>query len=191
MSTWISSVAGSSRNSPASRTTRSDRRSARRWRSEVGAAPRLVGRIGAVAADETERQRIRHVEAAHAVGRGDHRDAERGERGQLRPASDSVTPWPMKSTGRSAARIRSSAASRPRATRRRAGCAAARRRHLDVVLFLENVERTSRFTGPGRPVSMVVIAWRSASGSMSTRVGWKLRLTTGRSTLGKSAWCAG
>ena len=35
---------------------------------------------------------------------------------------------------------------------------------------------------------MVVMAWRSASGSMSTRVGWKLRLTTGRMMLGKSAW---
>ena len=35
---------------------------------------------------------------------------------------------------------------------------------------------------------MVVVAWRSASGSMSTRVGWKLRLTTGRMMLGKSAW---
>ena len=35
---------------------------------------------------------------------------------------------------------------------------------------------------------MVSKAWRSASGSMSTRVGWKLRLTTGRSTFGKSAW---
>ena len=47
---------------------------------------------------------------------------------------------------------------------------------------------TSRFTGPGRPLSMVVIAWRSASGSISTRVGWKLCLTTGRTTLVKSAW---
>jgi hypothetical protein len=47
---------------------------------------------------------------------------------------------------------------------------------------------TSTFTGPGRPDSMVVIAWRRMSGSMSTRVGWKLRLTTGRMMLGKSAW---
>ena len=46
----------------------------------------------------------------------------------------------------------------------------------------------SRFTGPGRPVTIVSIAWRSASGSMSTRVGWKARLTTGRSTCAKSAW---
>ncbi len=44
------------------------------------------------------------------------------------------------------------------------------------------------FTGPGRPVTMVSNAWRSASGSMSTRLGWKLRLTTGRSTCAKSAW---
>ena len=34
----------------------------------------------------------------------------------------------------------------------------------------------------------MVAAWRSASGSISTRVGWKLRLTTGRITLLKSAW---
>jgi hypothetical protein len=47
---------------------------------------------------------------------------------------------------------------------------------------------TSRFTGPGRPDSIVVIAWRSASGNMSTRVGWNERLTTGRMMLGKSAW---
>ncbi len=35
---------------------------------------------------------------------------------------------------------------------------------------------------------MVVMAWRSASGNISTRVGWKLRLTTGRMMFGKSAW---
>ena len=46
----------------------------------------------------------------------------------------------------------------------------------------------STFTGPGRPDSIVVIACRNASGSMSTRVGWKLRFTTGRMMLGKSAW---
>jgi hypothetical protein len=44
------------------------------------------------------------------------------------------------------------------------------------------------FTGPGRPVTIVSNAWRSASGSMSTRVGWKARFTTGRMTEGKSAW---
>jgi hypothetical protein len=43
------------------------------------------------------------------------------------------------------------------------------------------------FTGPGRPDSIVVVAWRSASGSMSTRVGWNERFTTGRITLTKSA----
>ena len=31
-------------------------------------------------------------------------------------------------------------------------------------------------------------AWRSMSGSWSARVAWKLRLTYGRTTLGKSAW---
>ena len=44
------------------------------------------------------------------------------------------------------------------------------------------------FTGPGRPDSIVVVACRNASGSMSTRVGWKLRLTTGRTMFTKSAW---
>jgi hypothetical protein len=47
---------------------------------------------------------------------------------------------------------------------------------------------TSTFTGPGRPDSIAVIACRKASGSMSTRVGWKLRFTTGRTMFGKSAW---
>jgi hypothetical protein len=37
---------------------------------------------------------------------------------------------------------------------------------------------TSMFTGPGRPDSIAVVAWRSASGSMSTRVGWNERFTT-------------
>ena len=45
----------------------------------------------------------------------------------------------------------------------------------------------SMFTGPGRPVTMVSKPCRSASGSMSTRVGWKARFTTGRTTCGKSA----
>jgi len=44
------------------------------------------------------------------------------------------------------------------------------------------------FTGPGRPVTMVSKPWRSASGSMSTRVGWNARFTTGRTTEGKSDW---
>ncbi len=42
----------------------------------------------------------------------------------------------------------------------------------------------STLTGPGRPLVIVVTAWRIASGSMSTRLGWKLRLTTGRTTFG-------
>ena len=42
---------------------------------EVGVAAGLVRLIGAVAADEAERQLVRHVEAAHAVGRADHRNA--------------------------------------------------------------------------------------------------------------------
>ena len=35
---------------------------------QIGAAAGFVGRIGAVTADEAERQWIAHVEAAHAVG---------------------------------------------------------------------------------------------------------------------------
>ncbi len=31
---------------------------------------------------------------------------------------------------------------------------------------------TSRFTGPGRPDSISSQPWRTASGTMSTRVGW-------------------
>ena len=51
---------------------------------KVGVAAGLVGRIGAVAADEAERKSVRHRQAAHAVGRGDHRDAQTlGERGQF------------------------------------------------------------------------------------------------------------
>jgi len=46
----------------------------------------------------------------------------------------------------------------------------------------------STFTGPGRPLVIVVAACLSASGSISTRVGWKLLFTTGRTTFGKSAW---
>src|SRR5262249_32330000 len=40
---------------------------------EIGAATRLVGRKGAVAADKAERQRIGHIDATHAVGRSDNR----------------------------------------------------------------------------------------------------------------------
>ena len=42
---------------------------------EVGVASGLVGRIRAVAADEAERERIVGGHAAHAVRRGDHRNA--------------------------------------------------------------------------------------------------------------------
>ena len=106
------------------------------------------------------------------------------------PASASVTPWPMKSTGRLAARIMSSAAltSSGEAPPRWALCRGEAGGTSTSSSSWKTLKGMSTFTGPGRPDSMVVVAWRSASGSMSTRVGWKLRLTTGRMMLGKSAW---
>jgi hypothetical protein len=53
---------------------------------------------------------------------------------------------------------------------------------------LKRLKGMSRFTGPGRPLSIVANACRSATGSMSTRVGCQLCLTYGRTTEGKSAW---
>ena len=105
-------------------------------------------------------------------------------------ASDSVTPWPMKITGRSAFRIRSTQAeiSSGEAPLRCALSGGAGGGSSTSSSSWNTLNGTSRFTGPGRPDSIVVMAWRNASGSMSTRVGWKLRLTTGRMMLGKSAW---
>ena len=70
-----------------------------------------------------------------------------------REASDSVTPWPMKITGRDAFTIMSSAAmiSSGEAPLR---CAFERRRggrHLDVVFLLEDVERDVDVHRPGPP----------------------------------------
>ena len=105
-------------------------------------------------------------------------------------ASDSVTPWPMNSTGRSAFRIMSSAAvtcsgEAPLRCVPKRGAAGGTSTSSSSWKTLKG---TSTFTGPGRPDSIAVIACRSASGNMSTRVGWKLRFTTGRMMLGKSAW---
>ena len=107
-----------------------------------------------------------------------------------RLASDSVTPWPMNITGRCAARIMSSAreTSSGDAPLRCALSGGAGGGISTSSSSWKTLNGTSTFTGPGRPDSIVVIAWRSASGSMSTRVGWKLRFTTGRRTLTKSAW---
>ena len=106
------------------------------------------------------------------------------------PASDSVTPWPMNSTGRLAASIMSSAAltCSGAAPLRWAPCRGAAGGTSTSSSSWNTLKGTSTLTGPGRPDSMAVIACRSARGSMSTRVGWKLRLTTGRTMLGKSAW---
>ena len=47
---------------------------------------------------------------------------------------------------------------------------------------------TSSTTGPGRPVTMVFQACRTASGTISPRVGWNTRLQHDRTIDGKSAW---
>ncbi len=47
---------------------------------------------------------------------------------------------------------------------------------------------TSSTTGPGRPVTMVFHAWRTASGTISPRVGWNTFLQMLRTVEGKSAW---
>ena len=70
-----------------------------------------------------------------------------------------------------------------RPARRRCGACRSRPRPARAATSASSWNRLngmSTFTGPGRPLVIVVTAWRSASGSMSTRVGWKLRLTTGR-----------
>ena len=107
-----------------------------------------------------------------------------------REASDRVTPWPTKITGRAALRISSTALATssgeaPLLCAFNAGAAGGSSTSSSSWKTLNGI---STFTGPGRPDSIVVMAWRSASGNMSTRVGWKLLFTTGRMMLGKSAW---
>ena len=107
------------------------------------------------------------------------------------PASERVTPWPMKIAGRSAA-------SSIEATAATSSGAAPERRAMQAWLdaatstsasSTKRLNGISTCTGPGRPPSMQSIASRSEVGSISTRVGWKLRFTTGRQTEGKSASC--
>ena len=90
------------------------------------------------------------------------------------PASASVTPWPMKITGRLAFSSMSSAAaiSSGEAPLRLAPCTGAAGGTSTSSSSWNTLNGTSTFTGPGRPDSMVVMAWRRISGSMSTRVGW-------------------
>ena len=47
---------------------------------------------------------------------------------------------------------------------------------------------TSSTTGPGRPVTIVFQACRTASATMSPRVGWNTFLHMVRTVDGKSAW---
>ena len=49
-----------------------------------------------------------------------------------------------------------------------------------AITQLPSVSLPAIAAGRSRPLVMVVTAWRRASGSMSTRLGWKLRFTTGR-----------
>ena len=88
-------------------------------------------------------------------------------------ASASSTPWPAMITGCFAASSRSSAVESasglpgaPFTTRREATGG------VTVASSTNTFSGTSRFTGPGRPDSMRSQAWRTASGTMSTRVGW-------------------
>ena len=91
-----------------------------------------------------------------------------------RLASDKVTPWPMKITGRSAFAIISKACaiSSGEAPERCALSGGAGGGISTSSSSWKTLNGTSMFTGPGRPDSIVVVACRSASGSMSTRVGW-------------------
>jgi len=45
-----------------------------------------------------------------------------------------------------------------------------------VAASMNTSNGTSSTTGPGRPVTMVFHAWRTASGTISPRVGWNTRL---------------
>ena len=110
----------------------------------VRPAAGFVGGKRAVAPDEAERQRIGHVDAAHAVGRRDHRDAEFfGKLGQFAAgfrqrdavADEEHRPLRVKDhVERARDVVRRGAASLGVKRRRR-------RRHLDVVFFLKDVER--------------------------------------------------
>ena len=110
----------------------------------VGSPAGFVGRKRAVAPDEAERQRIGHVDAAHAVGRRDHRDAEFfGEFGELAAgfrqrdamADEEHRPLRGKDQVERARDVVGRGAASLRVERRR------RRRHLDVVFLLKDVER--------------------------------------------------
>ncbi len=113
---------------------------------------RFVCGICAVAPDKPERQRIRHVQRTHAVGRWDHRDLQpvrelgklaRGLRQRDTVADEDDGPLRFENevdarryfVGRGAAALR--------IERRR------RRRDLDVILFLKNIERHIDIHGAG------------------------------------------
>ena len=95
----------------------------------------------------------------------------------------------MKSTGRSAASSQSTvrATSASLAPLRLDIVAVPGRLLMHLGAFHEQVVGHVEIDWAGRPLVMVIAAWRMASGSISTRVGWKLRFTTGLMTLLKSA----
>jgi len=103
------------------------------------------------------------------------------------PASESVAPWPMKITGRREACSRSSVAftSSGDAPLRRSPKPSQAGSRSTSASSWNRLNGTSEVHRPGPAAVAVVIACRRASGSMSTRVGWKLRFTTGGSRLGK------
>jgi hypothetical protein len=91
-----------------------------------------------------------------------------------------LTPWPTRITGRSAASSISTALTTP------SGSAPQRQEMLafhssglgasSAAASLKMSNGTSSTTGPGRPVTMVFQAWRTAIGTISPRVGWNTRL---------------
>ena len=134
----------------------------------VGAAARLVGRIGAVAADEAQRQRVGHVEAAHAVGRGDDGNAQLvREFGQLLARlrqRHAVADEEHGALGREDHVERRARPASGEAPLRWAPCRGAAGGISTSSSSWNTLNGTSTFTGPGRPDSIVVIAWRSDQG---------------------------
>src|SRR5690606_29732506 len=99
------------------------------------------------------------------------------------------TPCPAMMTGRSAARSASTTAASTsgspgaRWLTRLGGPA-----RSTSASSTQTLNGTSMSTGPGVPLGMMSTACRTASGTISGLVGWKLRFTYGRITDGKSAW---
>ena len=123
---------------------------------QVGVPARLVRRVGPVAADEAQRQRIVGGHATHRIGRGDDGNAERfGQRGDL--GSRFGQRRAVADEQRGLARLREQRQRRRDVGIRRAGPMRTEdrrgRRNLDVVLLLEDVVRhveVHRARAPGQ-----------------------------------------